>query len=1108
MCLQAIRGKSTIIVEWRTGRRLVRSLLCLALLIVLSSSAATSRVLLQPPSGLALNQELRGGGRYQISVLLPANYYLVALVEQQGIDVIVNAYAPDGKLIARADRHTGERGPEVLHCVSESSGPHVIEVAAAHANARPGFYSLTISTPRPAQAKDRQLVRAQDALARGEKLRDEGKAAASIPVFKTAVSDYLAAEDAAGAAVAYLAQGRSHHFLNQTQPGLDCFRQAQAIFREAGERNGEALALSRLGGAYLAFDSKQAKECYRQAMDLAKATGNQFIESIVLDGLGYIQWVAGNLSTALSHFDQARDMQRALGHSYEEAQTVVQIAGVLNQLGDYQRGMELYQEALRAHRSGGHLREEANALTGLADAYLFVGDPDNAVASLQQALEITRRGGYQQVEVFTLLKLGDLYLELGQAEAALNQFSRALPLIDAGITSLAPRLQRSLGQTYAALHRHREALDSFNRALDGYQQSGQFGGLPEVYYSAGLVYLAMKQPERALAHLGKALAAFQELKDPLNTARTLVATARVQASQGQLATAAEQSDIALTLLESLRVNLKSYETRASFFATVADAYEQRIDILMLRHAREPANGFDRAAFQFSERARARSLLDMLSEAQVDLERDADLTLLGRLRELQQSLNDEAKRRARLTSGGAAGTQDVVDDARLRELTTELEQIRARIRATSPRYAALAQPQALTLAETQLLLDAGTTLLEYALGDERSFLWAVSRDAVTSYVLPKRAAIAQAARRVKETVATRRPGASYAARAAELSQMLLGPVAATIGSKRLVIVAPEVLQYIPFAALPAPLSQSGGAPAGRAASRATRPLVMDHEIINLPSASVLAVLRREASKRQPAPKAVAVLADPVFSADDDRVKRSQAALQAAGGIVPPAPPREDIPATSPSVIESAIRSIRGGQERTELARLLNTADEAASVLAAALPEVSLKAVDFQASKALAMSRDLGQYRIIHFATHGLLVDRYPALSGLVFSLIDEAGRPQDGFLRLHEIYNLRLNAELVTLSACQTGIGKAVRGEGLIGLARGFMNAGASRVVASLWQADDEATAALMKRFYRGLLRDGLPPAAALRAAQVDIQRKNIWRAPFYWGAFVLQGDWQ
>jgi CHAT domain-containing protein/tetratricopeptide (TPR) repeat protein len=801
-------------------------------------------------------------------------------------------------------------------------------------------------------------------------------------------------------------------------------------------------------------------------------------------------------------------MQIALGHSYEEAETVVMMAGVLNQLGDYQRGVELYQEAVRAHRSGGHLREEANALTGLADAYLFVGDHDNALDSLQQALEITRRGGYQQVEVFTLLKLGDLYLKLGQAEDALNQFSRALPLIDAGIRSVAPRLQRSLGQTYAALHRHGEALDSFNRALDGYQQSRQFGGLAEVYYSAGLVYLAMKQPERALAHLGKALAAFQELEDRLNTARTLVALARVQASQGQWATASEQSDVALAMLESLRVNLKSYETRASFFATVADAYEQRIDLLMKRHAQEPATGFDRAAFQLSERARARSLLDMLSEAQVDLERDADLALLVRLRELQQALNDEAARQARGLEGATEGTQDAAADARMRELTNELEQVRSRIRAASPRYAALAQPQVLTLSETQLLLDTETILLEYALGAERSFLWAVTRDAVTSHILPGRAAIAQAARRVKETAATRRPGASYAARAAKLSQMLFGPVAATIGSKRLVIVAPEVLQYIPFAALPAPLARSGGNSSGQAASRATRPLIVDHEIINLPSASVLAVLRREASKRQPASKAVAVLADPVFSADDDRVKRSLAALQAAGGTGPPTPPREGISSASTSVVERAIKSVRVGRKRAGLARLLTSADEATAVLAAAPPEASLKAVDFHASKALAMSPDLGQYRIIHFATHGLLDDRYPALSGLVFSLIDEAGRPQDGFLRLHEVYNLRLSADLVTLSACQTGVGKAVRGEGLIGLARGFMNAGASRVVAGLWQVDDEATAALMKRFYRGLLRDGLPPPAALRAAQVDIQRKNIWRAPFYWGAFVLQGDWQ
>jgi CHAT domain-containing protein len=169
---------------------------------------------------------------------------------------------------------------------------------------------------------------------------------------------------------------------------------------------------------------------------------------------------------------------------------------------------------------------------------------------------------------------------------------------------------------------------------------------------------------------------------------------------------------------------------------------------------------------------------------------------------------------------------------------------------------------------------------------------------------------------------------------------------------------------------------------------------------------------------------------------------------------------------------------------------------------------LTALDFQASREKATSAELANYRIVHFATHGLLDNEHPELSGLVLSLVDEHGRRKNGFLDLEDIYNLNLPAELVVLSACETGLGKDIRGEGLIGLTRGFMYAGASRVVASLWNVDDVATAELMGRFYKGMEQDGLRPAAALRQAQIQMWKQKDWSAPYYWAAFQMQGEWK
>jgi CHAT domain-containing protein len=172
------------------------------------------------------------------------------------------------------------------------------------------------------------------------------------------------------------------------------------------------------------------------------------------------------------------------------------------------------------------------------------------------------------------------------------------------------------------------------------------------------------------------------------------------------------------------------------------------------------------------------------------------------------------------------------------------------------------------------------------------------------------------------------------------------------------------------------------------------------------------------------------------------------------------------------------------------------------------ENRFEALDFAASRANATSAELGQYQIVHFATHGLINNRHPELSGIVLSLVDEQGRTQNGFLRLYEIYNLKLAADLVVLSACQTAVGEEIKGEGLLGLTRGFMYAGAPRVVATLWQVDDRATAELMRRFYQKMLGEGLRPAAALKAAQVSMQSDSRWRSPHYWAAFTLQGEWK
>jgi CHAT domain-containing protein len=251
--------------------------------------------------------------------------------------------------------------------------------------------------------------------------------------------------------------------------------------------------------------------------------------------------------------------------------------------------------------------------------------------------------------------------------------------------------------------------------------------------------------------------------------------------------------------------------------------------------------------------------------------------------------------------------------------------------------------------------------------------------------------------------------------------------------------------------------------------------------------------------------LAVIADPVFDRTDTRFTTPATATNDK-------PQPQTIGADDARSIEH-LAETSGDKSgvttlRLVIPRLPFTRQEANQLIALTPKGSSFSAIDFQASRATVLDPALGQYRYLHFATHGFLDSERPGLSALVFSMVDAQGKTQDGFLRANDIYNLKLPAELVVLSACQTGLGKDIKGEGLVGLTRGFMYAGAARVVVSLWNVNDKATADLMTKFYEKMLKQGQRPAAALRAAQVEMWKQKQWQSPYYWAAFTMQGEWR
>ena len=735
------------------------------------------------------------------------------------------------------------------------------------------------------------------------------------------------------------------------------------------------------------------------------------------------------------------------GDKAGEAVTLNNIGAVYNELGEKQKALEYFNQSLPLRRATGDKAGEAATLNNIGLVYFELKEKQKALSYFNQSLLLRRATGNKAGEAVTLNNIGAVYDDLGQKQKALEFFNQSL------------LLSRVTGD------KNQEA-----RTLN----------------SIGAVYFDLKEKQKALLYCNQSLPLSRATGDKAQEALTLYNVSYLERNRGNLNVALTQMEASITILEDLRTKIGSQELRASYFASVQVYYEFYIDLLMQLHKTNPNKGYDALALHASERARARSLLELLTEANANIRQGVNPELLQQERTIQQQLSAAEYNREQLLKGQYTDKQLEDIKQQIATLLTQLQQLEGQIRVNSPRYAALKYPQPLTLQQIQQqVLDDNTILLEYSLGKERSYLWAVTKTSITSYELPKRAEIETAAQEFYQQLKSE---AGNIQEGKKLSQMILAPVMNQLGNKRLLIVGDGALQSIPFAALPIPRLGNSDTCRGDACVAPT-PMLVNHEIVSLPSASTIAVLRNELKDRKPAPKTLVAIADPVFEPNDPRLKK-------AG----------ENSSSSSSTSTEATRSAR--EMGVNLQRLEYTRKEAEAILALVPDNQQFSAFDFAANRTTATKPDLSQYRIIHLATHGLLNTINPELSGVVLSLLDENGADTNGFLRLNDIFNLNLPAELVVLSACETGLGKDVKGEGLVGLTRGFMYAGAKSVTVSLWNVSDTATSILMTKYYQQMLDKGVNPVAALRAAQLEMMKTEQWKAPYYWAAFMVQGEWR
>ncbi|MGE0132169.1 MAG: CHAT domain-containing protein [Blastocatellales bacterium] len=1101
--------------------------------------------------GKTIEREMAGGETHSFQVLAQAGQYLRVALDQHGIDVRLDLLEPGGQRLVTMDSLNETQGIEAASLIAEQTGRYRVEVASLVKEAPAGRYEIKLAALREVSEQDRKWIAAQSAYAEGQRLLEAREGAESllksVGNYEEAALNWRAAGDRVMELHTLYCIAEAYKFLGRSQTALEYYNQALRLQRSESILREEAVALFDIGLIYNDLgEPRESLARFEQSLSLQRAMRDTYAETRTLGGIGDAYLLTGDAWKALEYYGQALAVWRKMNNRRRMSNTLISVGVAYERLGEYQKAMDHYFQALPLHRALRDRSREASDLNSLGYINGLLGEWKKALEYYDQALALWRATGDREKEANTLGNIGIAHAALNNSQKALEHYQQALTLYRAAGTrrSEAATLGR-IGELYSTLADYKQALEYFERSLRLRQATDDRLGEASVLVNIGLVYYRAGAPEKAMEYFNRSLPLSRAAHERRSEALALYGAACVERDRGNLTEARQRIEESLSLIEALRSDIGSEQLRASYLASVRGYYELNLDILMRLHRARPAEGFDALALEASERARARSLLDLLTEARANIRQGADAALLEREQELAQSLNAKANRQMELQGqrGGEAQLQTL--NKEISALEDEYQQVRATIRSRSPHYAALTQPQPRSLAEIQQrLLDEDSLLLEYALGEERSYLWAVTKSSIKSYELPKREVIEQAAQRVydlvtapsvfkrRELARERRDRLAQAAAqlpaAAEgLSRMILGPAAYDLGERRLVIIADGALQRVPFGMLPLPeMRGQGEGWTGGQGDKETRrqgdkenpqsasqqigrnpqsavPLVVRHEIISLPSASTLDVLRKEVTGRRPAPKMLAVIADPVFDQSDARVKAAK----------PKAVGQSPVARASNSRIIEHTEEPAGGQimvegGRLRIPRLPFTQQEAEQILAVAPGAANLKAMSFQANRATALNAELSQYRYVHFATHGYLDSERPGLSAMILSLVNQRGEAEDGFLRAHEIYNLNLPADLVVLSACQTGLGRDFKGEGLVGLTRGFMYAGAARVVVSLWNVNDKATAELMARFYRKMLRDGQRPAEALRAAQVEMWKMKQWSAPYYWAAFTLQGEWK
>ena len=802
--------------------------------------------------------------------------------------------------------------------------------------------------------------------------------------------------------------------------------------------------------------------------------------------LGQYYYALAQMNESAQNYESALQIWRQRQDTANEARALIQLGYIEGRRGEWVNGFSYLTQAQNLVDDQDNPAAMARIAAGMGYFFDESGLWSYGLTQYQRAqqyfLQVPNGKGKRGYNRQTML-VGYTYFLLGDYQSALSNLQRALELFksshDKDVGTDIAQCDEYIGQVYLAMGQDDLALKSLLPIPVYWESKHHSSDAAEVKALIGEVYERQGKIELARANYQAALKDFQNGNAPAKQAAVAFALGRLELNERNYDAAENYLKESIETTEDIRSDLSSRTLATAFSATVHDRYETYIECLMQERKRQPSRGLESEAFQASELARARSLAAMLQDQQTNIVTGVDPQLAEREKDLRRKVHAKAEETISLLAKDYQKEKLDELERALTPLREQHQQLLQQLQKQNPHYNQLQEPIRYSMQQIQELIleDNDTMLLEYFLGHSASYVWAITRNDARVYELRKDEDITNAVKEVYALLVKKTDDDTekqFNKASGELAQMILTPLAKQPAVKRLIVVADGALNYIPFQLLPGPTGD---------------PLVASYEIVNAPSASILGQLRHEKEQRQVSRKTLAAFGDPVFSSNYAQFKNSTSGEAVASAA------ERGVDVDPDSLDPKNIQPLVYG--KYELGYLRDIAGASAFI-----------ARGFDASRAVLEATDFSRYSILHFATHGLLDPKNPKKLGLYLSTVDRAGHDQEGFVTMQDVYNLRVPVSLVVLSACRTGLGEDVRGEGLIGLTRGFMHAGASSVVASLWKVDDEATAELMKHFYTNMLKKGMPPAAALREAQNTLRQNPQWRSPHFWAGFILQGEFK